>query len=104
MSVHQGAVLQCLKDLSPDGPLLADILEHQFDYNFVAHPLDPTDCMAVVSGTGMGMVHSGAVSNLAFWHITEMRTLTRTFLGRCGIICYTRLFDDILVACRGEDE
>ena len=51
--------------------------------------------MEVVSGTGMGMVHSGATSNLALWHLVERVVLKKK--GRFEIIEYVRFFDDILV-------
>ncbi len=49
--------------------------------HFVVHG---ADTFRVQSGTGMGQVHSGALSDVAFWAIAE-RKLQHSDLG---ILCY----------------
>lgn len=49
------------------------------------------------SGSGMGQIASGDVSQKAFYEMVEARPYTPTKLNKFGIVCYARLRDDILV-------
>jgi hypothetical protein len=48
-------------------------------------------------GSGMGMRHSGAVSDGAFFDLVERQLLTEGSRKALGIACYARYRDDILV-------
>lgn len=53
----------------------------------------------VLLGTGMGQVHSGSLSDVAFWRLAEMPVLGEAD----GVLCYLRFRDDIFVAARNRE-
>ena len=85
----------CFKDL------LRPILAHQYVR------LDgDTDCAyRVVTGSGMGMLCSGEVSDAAFYSMAERRTvLLPHFRRRFQISFYGRFKDDIILVCGARKE
>jgi hypothetical protein len=65
-------------------------------YQFVEFDLDTH--MQVVQGSGMGMRHSGSISNAAFLADFELPLLRDR--DRCGIQAYCRFQDDIVAAVK----
>ena len=53
-------------------------------------------CWRVLSGTGMGQVHSGSLSDLAFWQIVE----SKLDFVRLGILCLVRFRDDLFLVTK----
>ncbi len=75
--------------------LLLIVLGHQF--------VSRGDALYRVEvGTGMGQIHSGIVSDLAFWQLVERHLPLNNF--ESGVLCFLRFRDDVFVVTRGRQE
>jgi hypothetical protein len=54
----------------------------------------------VLSGTGMGQVHSGALSDIGFWQLVE----TKVDRNRFGILEWVRFRDDLLLVVKTRED
>ena len=78
--------------------LLKDSLTFLLDNQFI-DPLPNGELgyiLKCVLGTGMGLLHSGHVANLAFYARVEKKVM-HTCTPQHGIISYSRYFDDIII-------
>ncbi|MFM7989012.1 MAG: hypothetical protein ACKPKO_57835 [Candidatus Fonsibacter sp.] len=76
--------------------LVSDVTDFLiFNQRIMSHTM-PDDVYAVIIGSGMGLVHSGEVSDGSYYHIAESRYLD-TYRDRYGLKTYLRYRDDIFV-------
>jgi len=101
MSGEFGEIVEDVLRLVPKGPLrqlMGDVLWHLLDAQFVRSPLLRGRTFKVVEGSGMGLVHSGAVSDLALCARAEISWACRSDVQDAHqILCWLRFRDDIFV-------
>lgn len=73
---------------------LKDCVMHLLDSQYVELKLDECTMQKVTGGSGMGMKHSGTISDLAFLKVAELPVLQDK--ERLGIQMFVRYRDDIL--------
>jgi len=82
----------------PQGPLRSLVHETAFmllDNQYVAASA-VADWYKCIGGSGIGLLHSAAIANLAFYNVCEIRFIDQ--LRRYGIFKYVRYHDDIFIA------
>lgn len=90
---------RCL-DLFPDlqMPIIKDAISFLLKHQYVQTPVLPSDLWQVVSGSGMGLIHSSELCDITFYRCVEHRLVTNGLaLEHFGILEYFRFRDDILL-------
>ena len=83
----------------------AVVVEHALtfllDHQFVSSPAFPGRIWRSKRGTGIGLTHSGDVTDLVFYLLVEKWILTPACLAAYGIVSWHRFRDDILAISSG---
>lgn len=80
-----------------------DLLFFILDHQFVAQKGDPERVFKVMKGSGMGLICSGEVSDLAFLELVEKSFVLKPHVQRkFGVKHYSRFKDDIFLVMKGD--
>ena len=80
--------------------LASEVLCLLLDSQYVTIQSNPECIFKVIEGSGMGLLFSGAVSNLAFYQRVEKHLTTSSALVSHGVLSYQRYHDDIVCVYR----
>jgi hypothetical protein len=81
---------------SPRSELIKRAIEFVLNWQFIKTAADPDSLWQIVTGTGMGLVHSSELADAAFHGIAELGHLTPAKLQGASIKYICRFRDDIL--------
>jgi hypothetical protein len=87
-------------DLFPEvqQSMVKDVITFLVSHQFVQTPVKPADLWQVISGSGMGLIHSSELCDITFYRCVEHRLVTNCLaLNSFGIFEYFRFRDDILI-------
>ena len=97
-------ILPCIMQLWDPADQLRDCIRQCivffFETQFVRDPSDGS-LYKVQLGTGMGLPHSGELTDGTFWALMETVVLRQSVLQHHGILAYYRYRDDILTIAQG---
>ena len=82
-------------------PVLEEVLWYLLDGQFVRSRFLPGRLWKVKKGTGIGLLHSGELTDWIFYVLVEKPLFESGLLSECGVLEWWRYKDDILILSKG---